>query len=146
MEYQWYRDKQAITGGTDAVLTVPNAEASDSGSYHVIVTNTVGSMTSEIAEVVVVAAPDILTQPEGGFATLTGEFVMSVEAKGAGDVTYQWRVDGVVLEGKTQNVLSLSDLKLSDAGAYAVEVVNEAGITMSDEAEVQVLILSLIHI
>jgi hypothetical protein len=140
LEYQWYRDSQAITGGTDAVLTVPNAEASDSGSYHVIVTNTVGSITSEAAEVVVVAAPDILTQPEGGFAPLTGEFVMSVEAKGTGDVTYQWRVDGVVLEGETKNVLSLTDLKLSDAGAYAVEVVNEAGITMSQEAEVQVLI------
>ena len=87
-----------------------------------------------------IAAPDVLTQPEGGFAPLGGEFVMSVEVKGSGDVTYQWRVDGVVLEGKTQNVLSLTDLKLSDAGAYAVEVVNEAGITMSEKAEVQVLI------
>ena len=141
LAYQWYRDNQAITGGTDAVLTVPNAGASDAGSYHVTVTNTVGSVTSEAAEVVVVVAPDILTQPEGGFASLGDEFVLSVEAKGSGDVTYQWRVDGVVLEGETKNVLRLSDLKLSDAGAYAVEVVNEAGITMSDEAEVQVLIL-----
>ena len=141
LAYQWYRDNQAITGGTDAVLTVPNAGASDAGSYHVTVTNTVGSVTSEAAEVVVVVAPDILTQPEGGFASLGDEFVLSVEAKGSGDVTYQWRVDGVVLEGETKNVLRLSELKLSDAGAYAVEVVNEAGITMSDEAEVQVLIL-----
>jgi hypothetical protein len=140
LEYQWYRDDKAITGGTGAVLTVPNAGSSDGGSYHVTVTNTVGSATSEAAEVVVVAAPDILTQPEGGFASLGGAFVMSVEAKGSGDVTYQWRVDGVVLEGKTQSVLSLADLKLSDAGAYAVEVVNEAGITMSEDAELQVLI------
>ena len=119
---------------------MPNAGASDAGSYHVIVTNTVGSATSEAAEVAVVAAPNILTQPEGGFASLGGEFVLSVEANGSGDVTYQWRVDGVVLEGETKNVLRLSELKLSDAGAYSVEVVNEAGITMSDEAEVQVLI------
>jgi hypothetical protein len=140
LEYQWYRDGQAITGGTDAVLTVPNAGSSDGGSYHVIVTNTVGSATSETVEVVVVAAPDILTQPEGGFASLGGDFVMSVEAKGAGDVAYQWRVDGVVLDGKTQNVLTLANLKLSDAGVYSGEVVNEAGITMSEKAEVQVLI------
>ena len=140
LEYQWYRDNQAITGGTDAVLTVPNAGSSDGGSYHVMVTNTVGSATSEAAEVVVVAAPDILMQPEGGFAPLGGDFFLGVEAKGAGEVAYQWRVDGVVLEGKTQNILNLTDLKLSDAGVYAVEVVNEAGITMSEEAEVQVLI------
>ena len=48
-------------------MTVPNAGSSDGGSYHVTVTNTVGSATSEAAEVVVVAAPDILTQPEGGW-------------------------------------------------------------------------------
>ena len=138
--YQWYRDGGAIEGATEAVLTVPNAGSADSGTYHVIVTNSVGSATSETAEVVVVAAPDILTQPEGGFAPLGGEFVMSVEAKGAGEVTYQWRVDGVVLEGRTQNVLNLTGLKLSDAGVYAVEVVNAAGITKSEEAEVQVLI------
>jgi len=140
LEYQWYRDDQAITGGTGAVLTVSNAGSSDGGSYHVTVTNTVGSASSEAAEVVVVAAPDILTQPEGGFASLGGAFVMSIEAMGSGDVTYQWRMDGVVQEGKTQSVLSLADLKLSDAGAYAVEVVNEAGITMSEDAELQVLI------
>jgi len=140
LEYQWYRDNEVMTGATDAVLTVPNAGSSDGGSYHVIVTNTVGSATSEAAEVVVVAAPDILTQPEGGVAPLDDDFVLSVEAKGAGELTYQWRVDGVVLDGQIQNTLSLSDLKLSDAGAYSVEVVNEAGITMSEEAAVQVLI------
>ncbi|MBC8244538.1 MAG: immunoglobulin domain-containing protein, partial [Verrucomicrobia bacterium] len=138
--YQWYRDGQVIEGAIEAVMTVPNAGSADSGIYHVTVSNTVGSATSETAEVVVVAAPDILAQPEGGFAPLGGEFVMSVEAKGAGEVAYQWRVDGVVLEGRTQNVLNLTELKLSDAGVYAVEVVNAAGITKSEEAEVQVLI------
>ncbi|SVC24116.1 uncharacterized protein METZ01_LOCUS276970, partial [marine metagenome] len=66
LQYQWYQDNEPIPEENDAVLVVEDAGASNAGLYHVTVSNTAGSVTSDIAEVVVVAAPDILTQPNGG--------------------------------------------------------------------------------
>ena len=88
---------------------------------------------------VVVAAPQILAQPSGGHASIGGDFAMNVEAKGSGNIAYQWRLDGVNVEGATQSSLILRDLKMSDAGVYTVSVSNAAGTTTSDEAIVQVL-------
>ena len=34
------------------------------------------------------------------------------------DIAYQWRLDGVNVEGATQSSLILRDLKMSDAGVY----------------------------
>ena len=144
--YQWYQDDEPLDGENDAVLVVEDASSINAGLYHVTVTNSAGDAKSDVAEVVVVAAPDILTQPVGGFAPLDGDFSLNVEAKGAGELTYQWRLDGVVLDGQNQKDLDLINLKVSNAGIYSVEVSNEAGITMSAEAEIEVLVpLSVIE-
>ena len=68
-----------------------------------------------------------------------GDISLSVEAVGSGTVSYQWRQNGVVLDGQAQNTLNLTGLKLSDEGSYSVEVSNEAGITNSDAVDVLVL-------
>ena len=139
LSYQWYYGGEKISGAIEPAYVIPNAKASDSGEYHVKVGNNVGSVVSEIANVVVVAAPQILAQPSGGHASIGGDFAMNVEAKGSGDIAYQWRLDGVNVEGATQASLILRDLKMSDAGVYTVSVSNAAGTTTSDEAIVQVL-------
>ncbi|MBN86191.1 MAG: hypothetical protein CL885_01565 [Dehalococcoidia bacterium] len=113
--------------------------AADSGEYHVSVSNSTGTAVSKIANVIVIAAPQIIVQPNGGYAKLGGDIAISVEAKGGGDVNYQWRFDGVNIEGETNSSLLLKNLKMSDAGTYTVAVSNGAGITLSDEAEIQVL-------
>jgi len=89
--------------------------------------------------VTVVAPPEIQTQPVGGAVAVGGDLSLSVEAVGSGTVTYQWRQNGVVLEGQTLAVLNLTGLKSSDEGNYSVEVSNEAGITNSEGADVLVL-------
>ena len=87
----------------------------------------------------VVAPPVIQTQPTGGAVLVSGDISLSVEAIGSGTVSYQWRQDGVVLDGQTQTSLDLTGLKLSDEGSYSVEVSNEAGITNSQSVDVRVL-------
>jgi len=137
--YQWYKDDQSITGASESNYSVSAATSSDAGNYHVTVTNAAGTVTSATASVTVVAPPEIQTQPTGGAVAVGGDFSLSVEAVGSGTVTYQWRQNGVVLEGQTQTALNLTGLKLSDEGSYSVEVSNEAGITNSEAVDVLVL-------
>ena len=139
LEYQWYKNGGKISGGTGSAYSISAVTSSDSGSYHVTVSNAAGSATSETASVTVVAPPVIQTQPTGGAVLVGGDISLSVEAIGSGTVSYQWRQDGVVLDGQTQTSLDLVGLKLSDEGSYSVEVSNEAGITNSQSVDVRVL-------
>ena len=46
LTYQWYKDGSTIAGATSASHTIASATSSDAGSYYVIVSNDVGSVTS----------------------------------------------------------------------------------------------------
>jgi alpha-tubulin suppressor-like RCC1 family protein len=54
--FQWRRGTTAIAGATGATLTLNNVSAGDAGSYTVVVTNSVGSVTSNAAVLTVQAA------------------------------------------------------------------------------------------
>ena len=47
--FQWNKNGISISGATNATLTLPSVQASDAGSYTVVVTNAVGSATSNAA-------------------------------------------------------------------------------------------------
>ncbi|MBT3913344.1 MAG: hypothetical protein HOF22_09135 [Verrucomicrobia bacterium] len=137
--YQWFKDGEAIAGAVESNYSLLTANSSDSGSYHVTVSNTAGTVTSATATVGVVAPPVIQVQPTGGAVSVGDDFTLSVVAVGSGAISYQWCQDGVVLEGQTQDTLDLAGLKLPEAGSYTVEVSNEAGITNSQAVDVLVL-------
>ncbi len=51
---------------------------------------------------------------------------MTASADGTTPFTFQWKKDGVAIAGATSAVLTLSNLKLSDAGTYTVTISNVA--------------------
>jgi sugar lactone lactonase YvrE len=53
IRYQWYQNGTAIAGQTAATMAKSNAQAGDSGSYTVVVSNSGGSVTSSAATVTV---------------------------------------------------------------------------------------------
>jgi hypothetical protein len=68
LAYQWFFDGEPIAGATSVAHTVTGAQATDAGEYHVVVTNSIGSVTSAVATLTVVPVP-----PAGvpdGYATL----------------------------------------------------------------------------
>ena len=76
--YQWRRDGAPITGATSATFALVNAQTFDGGLYTVVVTNTVGSVTSAAARLNVV--PRVVTysarlqiDPDGAVAVFTIE-------------------------------------------------------------------------
>ena len=78
--YQWHKGDQSISGATESIYSVSEATSGDTGSYHVTVSNTAGTVSSSVAAVTVVAPPVIQTQPIGGSVSVGGDISLSVEA------------------------------------------------------------------
>ncbi len=69
LTYQWQFNGAAIAGATTSSLTINNARPADAGSYTVIVSNPVSSITSNAATLTVTSSP---TPPFGGDNTGSG--------------------------------------------------------------------------
>jgi DNA/RNA endonuclease G (NUC1) len=145
LTYQWRVDGAVIPGATSAALSIPNAQEDATGDYDVVVSNSVGSVTSAIAEVTVVpAAPSIATQPSSRTATAGGNASFTVSASGTAPLSYQWRRGGTplandaVISGANTATLTFTNLDASYAGTYDVVVTNPVGQTTSNPATLTV--------
>ena len=49
LSYQWYKDGTALSGDTNATLTISDFQESNKGDYHVDITNAYGTVTSNTA-------------------------------------------------------------------------------------------------
>lgn len=61
--YQWQRNGATITGATSATYTITDAQISDAANYRVIVTNSVGAVTSSEVALTVNAPVPVITNP-----------------------------------------------------------------------------------
>ena len=82
--------------------------------------------------------PKITTNPLGGNLQLAGLATLTVEAQGTAPLRYQWRRNGVKLEGQTSDRLSISGSDRFAAGDYQVIVYNDFGSVISPTASIQV--------
>jgi glucose/arabinose dehydrogenase/regulation of enolase protein 1 (concanavalin A-like superfamily) len=53
LSYQWRKDNVTIAGATASTYTIPVVQPSDAGGYQVIVSNTTGNVTSQVATLTV---------------------------------------------------------------------------------------------
>jgi len=58
--YQWFKGGVEIAGATGSTLELSNVTAENAGSYTVVVSNDDGSVTSDAAELTVLAKPDVI--------------------------------------------------------------------------------------
>lgn len=79
-------------------------------------------------------APVIVSNPKAVTAVRGDTVEFSVGAGGSAPLTYQWRFEGVDLDGATNRVYHMDDVRLDQAGRYSVAVSNEFGIAESAEA------------
>jgi hypothetical protein len=57
LSYQWWFNNNALPGATNASHTVTNAQITDAGNYVVVITNSYGSITSDVAVLTVDTNP-----------------------------------------------------------------------------------------
>jgi hypothetical protein len=136
--YQWFKDGVALAGKTDAQLTLEAVNLTDSGSYTVVASNRVGTVTSQTARLAVVAPP-VPTLPVNYALRQVGESVtFNVESAGAAPFTYQWRKNGQPIDGATGPALTLVGVQETDAADYTVVVSNQFGEVTSAPARLEV--------
>jgi hypothetical protein len=70
--------------------------------------------------------PKITRQPTDQGAWEGAPATFSVQATN-GDVSYQWRRDGVVLQGQTNSSLAIESVAVSDVGLYSCDVIKQGG-------------------
>ncbi|MEW6160242.1 MAG: immunoglobulin domain-containing protein, partial [Verrucomicrobiota bacterium] len=141
LSYRWLRNGVTIENETSATLSLEAVAQADAGDYSVEVSNAAGATVSETATVTVVAsgAPRIVLQPVSATVVAGANVSFNVTATGEGTLNFQWRRNGVNLEGKTSATLTLEAVTTADAGDYTVVVSNNAGAEVSAEATLTVV-------
>ncbi len=137
LAYQWLFGGAPISGATASLLTVTNAQTASAGSYAVIVSNSLASVTSAVAVLTIRNPPLINPQPLGGtnIAGTTATFVGG--ASGDAPIAYQWFRNGVGLtnsarvSGVTNPTLIITSVQAADAGSYTLAASNSVGTALS---------------
>jgi hypothetical protein len=129
LAFQWRKNGTTINGATTQNYVKVNGAVADSGNYDVVVTNSYGAVTSQVAAVTVNPAvpPTITQQPASRYTYAGGAAPFSVAATGTTPFSYQWKHAGTNLPGATGTSLSISGADTTKTGSYVVNVSNVAG-------------------
>jgi hypothetical protein len=139
---RWFKEDLEVKNATNSTLTLPSAQAADSGRYRLRLINDLGTVFSDWATLTVqatVAKPVITTQPVGRALHAGEGFSLGVSATGS-DLTYVWTRDGVAVEsaGPPGPTLVVTNVTATAAGEYRVRITNPGGFVDSDGATVSV--------
>ncbi len=142
--YQWRKNAANIANAVSASYTTPPTAAADNGArYDVVVSNSVGTVTSVAATLAVsstaTTAPKITTQPVNQTVTLGQAATFTVVAAGTPAPAYQWQKNGVNISGATSTSYSTPATVAGDTGSkFDVVVTNSAGSVTSASATLTV--------
>lgn len=136
--YQWRMNGGAIGGATDSSLNLTNVQIAASGTYSVVVSNSIGSTTSSPAVLTVGDAPAITTQPQSQTVIQGTPTSFSVSASGTAPLSYTWVFNGSVIPGATTATLSITNVQFSNVGSYSVVASSPFGQATSGSATLSV--------
>ncbi|MBI5385139.1 MAG: immunoglobulin domain-containing protein [Verrucomicrobia bacterium] len=140
LRFQWRRNGSDLAAADGASLTLANAQIGDAGGYSVVVANSEGSVTSEVATLSIAAPPSVVQSPTNQSVVVSSNVTLSVLAEGSGPLSHQWFFNQTnLLLGATEPQLLLTNVQPTNAGAYHVVVTNLFGAATSAVAVLTVL-------
>jgi hypothetical protein len=131
--YRWYYNDGLLAGQTNTALQLTNVQPPLEGGYAVVVSNTLGAVTSAVATLTVLVRPTITVQPVSVTGVEGGSATFSIAASGSLPINFRWRKGGVTFTNAiiratpSNSTLTLPQLTQSDATNYNVAVTNAAG-------------------
>ncbi len=142
MVYQWMKDGVAIPGASSIRLTIPRPIPTDTGNYTLVMTNALGTATSDPIRVTFSEPLVIINQSRSQTANTGTATTLFVITAGEAPITYQWQKNGVAIPGATASNYPLRSVALADAGIYTVVVSDPNGSLTSEPAILTVLPVS----
>ena len=139
---RWY---EGTTGDTENPLLndegpVIEVNPAVTTEYWARIIQGIKTIDTETVVVRVEIRPPVITGlSDNAVLTLGSDHRLDVSATGTAPLRYQWFHNDQPLSGATQSTLGLSEVRLSDAGRYAVQVANSAGMVRSREVILSVL-------
>ncbi|MFA6961944.1 MAG: immunoglobulin domain-containing protein [Opitutaceae bacterium] len=126
---QWYKDNVALSGQTNATLSLTNVQSGNAGSYTVkAINSTAPSGVSSAAAILTVnpapVAPTFTTQPQSQTAIVGATVTFTAVATGIPTPTLQWYKDNVAISGQTGGTLTLTAVQFGDDVGYSVKATN----------------------
>jgi membrane carboxypeptidase/penicillin-binding protein PbpC len=131
--YQWFFNGDSV-GVNSPNYTLPNTFFDSEGQYRVVISGSCGTIQSAIATVTLIDQTfvnNIFTTTEACGETVVN---LSVFASGS-NLTYQWFLDGEILEGETNISLPFDTVTFANSGLYSVAVTGTCGLATADIAE-----------
>ncbi|MFZ9171592.1 MAG: PKD domain-containing protein, partial [Sediminibacterium sp.] len=126
LTYSWTLNGSVITGANTGILSIPNFQSANAGTYALVVTNNCGASTgSSTTTLQLQPAPSVgnITGPtlcQGNTLTLSPTYT---NVSGP-NVTYQWYFEGNLLNNQTAAQLNIVNVQSTNAGRYFVTVNN----------------------
>src|SRR5207253_1999012 len=118
LSYQWQKNGANIAGATSSSYTTPATAIADSGAtFDVVVSNSVGNATSNLATLTVSAAPlapTITTRPANQTVTAGQTATFTVVASGTAPLSYQWQKNGANIAGATSSSYTTPATAIAD--------------------------------
>jgi len=141
LSFQWTRNGTNVAGATSQSYAIAGMQPEDAGDYRLIVSNVMGSQTSQVATLnYVLPQPPTISQNPTNRAVetdLIGTF--TVTAAGTAPLAYQWYFGTSAIAGATTATLNLQHVDATNGGSYYVVVTNNYGATTSLVATLTVL-------
>jgi hypothetical protein len=144
--YQWQKNGVNISGATSSSYTTPAAASADNAAkLIVVVSNSVGSATSNSAILTVTSgqqgngAPQITMQPASQTVTAGQSATFTVVATGSPTLAYQWQENHANIAGATSATYTTPATATSNSGeTFDVIVSNSVGSVTSVSASLTV--------
>ncbi len=142
LSYQWLKngtnvaDGGSVSGAQTSALTLTNVLNADVAAYSVIISNSFGSITSQVANLTILV-PFTAIQPTNTLVMGAGQTAVLTVTTAAASPTYRWLKDGVNISdsgnvsGTTTATLIITNLNGGNAGNYRVTVSNLFGTATS---------------
>jgi hypothetical protein len=139
LSYQWFFNGAPIDGATSTQCFLTGVQTNNAGSYHVVVSNSIGTATSTAATLTVLSvAPYFTVNPVGATLVAGSSRTFTGQANGSQPISYQWQLNGTNLPGATATSLALTGLTIADSGAYTLLAANIAGVSTSAVAQLTI--------
>jgi len=130
--YDWYKQNTLISSSTNTSLYIFNTQIADLGNYYCVISNQVGSVTSNTVQLSLNTPLDVVTLPNNITLNPGQTLNTSLSCTGTTPITAQWRKDGVnckpVAIYNSQSIpLLIANIQNINSGTYDCVLTNIVG-------------------